>query len=41
MEVYKLTILDKDSVDNKDDTLLEMNHCYTNSDYYRHSADLL
>lgn len=35
MEVYKLTILEnKDNVDNKDDTLLEMNHCYINSDYY-------
>ena len=35
MEVYKLTVLEnKDNVDNKDDTLLEMNHCYTNSDYY-------
>lgn len=35
MEVYKLTILEnKDSMDNKDDTLLEMNHCYINSDYY-------
>lgn len=35
MEVYKLTILEnKDSADNKDYTLLEMNHCYINSDYY-------
>lgn len=35
MEVYKLTVLEnKDSMDNKDDTLLEMNHCYINSDYY-------
>ena len=35
MEVYKLTILEnKDSVDNKDDALLEMNHCYINSNYY-------
>ena len=35
MEVYKLTILEnKDSMDNKDDALLEMNHCYINSDYY-------
>ena len=35
MEVYKLTVLEnKDSADNKDDTLLEMNHCYINSDYY-------
>lgn len=35
MEVYKLTVLEnKDNMDNKDDTLLEMNHCYINSDYY-------
>lgn len=35
MEVYKLTAIEnKDSMDNKDDRLLEMNHCYTNSDYY-------
>lgn len=35
MEVYKLTILEnKDNVDNKDDAVLEMNHCYINSDYY-------
>lgn len=35
MEVYKLTILEnKDSMDNKDDALLEMNNCYINSDYY-------
>lgn len=35
MEVYKLTILEnKDNMANKDDTLLEMNHCYINSDYY-------
>lgn len=35
MEGYKLTVLEnKDSMDNKDDTLLEMNHCYINSDYY-------
>lgn len=35
MEVYKLTILEnKDNIDNKDDALLEMNHCYINSDYY-------
>ena len=35
MEVYKLTILEnKDSMDNKDDAVLEMNHCYINSDYY-------
>lgn len=34
MEVYKLTVLEnKDKMDNKDDTLLEMNHCYINSDY--------
>ena len=34
MEVYKLTVLEnKDSMDNKDDALLEMNHCYINSDY--------
>ena len=35
MEVYKLTILEnKDNMDNKDDAVLEMNHCYINSDYY-------
>lgn len=35
MAEYKLTVLEnKDGVDNKDDTLLEMNHCYINSDYY-------
>lgn len=32
MEEYKLTVLE--DTDNKDDVLLEMNHCYINSDYY-------